>query len=109
MNGLTDAMIKAARETPAGKYIDRLIAEDVERTGGVGVGGSIIQQLWDAMKAEAPRHRHLPEWARVALTPESAKITIVGNTPTTGGNLTAADYDRWLNTIPQPIEPEKVT
>jgi hypothetical protein len=46
-----------------------------------------------------------PNWLHAAMTPTSAEVTIIGNTPTTGGNLTAEDYDRWLNTIPQPIEP----
>ncbi len=105
MNGLTQAMIDAARASPAGQYIDRLIAEDVERTGGQGFGGPIIQQIWDAMKAVAPKDGHLPEWAQAAMTPASAQVTVVGNTPTIGGKFTSKDYDNWLATIPEPIEP----
>lgn len=43
-----------------------------------------------------------PDWVNAALTSSSAQVTIVGNTPTTGGKL---DYSKWLATIPEPIEP----
>lgn len=46
---LTNEMILAARATPAGQYLDELIADDVKRTGGRSVDGSVIQVLWEAM------------------------------------------------------------
>ncbi len=65
------------------------------------------EQLFRDAKREIERLRlaKLPNWAQAALTPESANITIVGNTPTTGGNLTAQQHSDWLATIPDPIEP----
>lgn len=51
---LTAAMISAARETSAGKLIDRLLTEENARGGNTSClddkyPGSIIQQLWGAM------------------------------------------------------------
>ncbi len=51
MPKLTPAMCEAARSTDAGKLIDRLLADEIKRRGNTnaGRGGSILQQLWDAM------------------------------------------------------------
>lgn len=40
----------AVKNSPVGQYLDRLIREDFERTGGyaLGGGGNVIQQLWAA-------------------------------------------------------------
>jgi len=91
MNGLTQEMIDAARATKAGQYLDRLIAQDVEQTGGLGLGGSgsIIQQLWDAMKGTAPQRRKprtklTYTWVQAALTSSSAQLTVNGALSTTG-------------------------
>lgn len=61
MNGLTDKMIHAARQTKAGQLIDRLLAEENARKGDTSIhsdgkySGSVIQQLWDAMKDAQPK------------------------------------------------------
>lgn len=53
---LTDAMCRAARNTPAGKLLDRLIAEENARGGNTSIHepgspycGNVLQQLWQAM------------------------------------------------------------
>jgi hypothetical protein len=48
---LTNEMCAAARATSAGKLLDRLITEELARGGNTnsGIGGSILQQLWEAM------------------------------------------------------------
>lgn len=59
---LTNKMIDAAKETPAGQYLDRLIAEDVAKGGGLSLAGgphhSIIEQLWNAMCKASPRREY---------------------------------------------------
>lgn len=73
--------------------------------------------------AERLRLAKLPQWAQEAVQTladaqayashpvflqrhaNQSNYTIVGNTPTTGGKLTADDYSKWLATIPEPIEP----
>lgn len=57
---LTGAMCKAARNTPAGKLLDRLIAEENARGGNTSVHergspycGNVLQQLWQAMSEAA--------------------------------------------------------
>lgn len=44
-------MHDAVKDSEVGKYLDRLIVEDVARTGkgmDLGGGGNVIQQLWKA-------------------------------------------------------------
>lgn len=52
-------MHDAVKESEVGKYLDRLIVEDVARNGNrsgfdlSGGGGNIIQQLWKAFMSGA--------------------------------------------------------
>ena len=43
----------AVKNSPVGKFIDRLIREEVERGGNtsIGPGGNVIQQLWNAFNS----------------------------------------------------------
>lgn len=57
---LTDAMCKAARDTPAGRLLDRLIAEENARGGNTSIHepgsrycGNVLHQLWQAMSEAA--------------------------------------------------------
>lgn len=54
-----------------------------------------------------------PHWTRAAVAEQfgarssSYKVTIVGNTPTTGGKLSEQNWQDWLKSIPDPVEPER--
>lgn len=51
MKRLTNEMHDAVAASPVGKFIDRLIREEVARGGDThipGGGGNVIQQLWKA-------------------------------------------------------------
>lgn len=53
---LTNKMHDAVRDSEVGKFISRLIEEEVKRGGDThipGGGGNVIQRLWDAFMSGA--------------------------------------------------------
>lgn len=53
---------------------------------GCEADSHIVDAIQDAIREiERLRLAKLPKWAQAALTSSTAKITIVGNTPTAGG------------------------
>lgn len=58
--------------------------------------GAAVERLYEEKMAE-----QIADWP---FTSYSTSLTIVGNTPTTGGKLSEQNWQDWLKSIPDPVE-----